>query len=248
MSEITPGSATSPQGTGSGGTVETAKGEASGIASTAGDEAGRVVDTAKSEAKNVAQEAKSQARDLYHQSQRELREQAGQQQQRVASGLRALADELGSMADGSDQQGVGSDLVRQVSAKADEIGSWLGDRDPGSLLTEVKSFARRKPGVFIGVAALAGLAAGRLTRALAQGAPDSGESGAASSSSASTAEPASAPPQPAATTRPDASITGAVPPPAVPPVGGGTPVYDQTTTGGGDPFAGRSGDDRPHTV
>lgn len=247
MSDITPGGATVPQGTGSGGTVETAKSEASGVAATAGDEAGRVVDTAKSEAKTVAREAKNQARDLYHQSTRELREQAGHQQARVATGLRALADELGSMADGSADQGVGSDLVRQVSAKAGEIGSWLGDRDPGSLLTEVKSFARRKPGVFIGVAALAGLAAGRLTRALAQGAPDDDAATTASRPVTPAATPP-VPPVPPAPPRPEASITGAVPPPAVPPVGGGTPVYEQTTTGAGDPFAGRSGDDRPHTV
>jgi len=111
----------------------------------------------------------------------------------------------------------------------------------------VKSFARRKPGVFIGVAALAGLAAGRLTRALAQGAPDDDAATTASRPVTPAATPP-VPPVPPAPPRPEASITGAVPPPAVPPVGGGTPVYEQTTTGAGDPFAGRSGDDRPHTV
>jgi vacuolar-type H+-ATPase subunit H len=154
------------------GTVDTAKNEAGEVVGSAKDEAGRVVDTAKTEAASVAREAKTQVKDLYSQTQRELKEQAAVQQQRVADGLRSVGDELASMADKSETPGVAADLVSQVSARLSGAATWIGDRDPGSLLSEVKSYARRKPGVFIAVAALAGLAAGRLTRALADQAAD----------------------------------------------------------------------------
>jgi hypothetical protein len=155
--------------------MDTAKQEAADLKDTAAEQARNVAGTAKDEARSVAHEAKSQAKDLYAQTQSELREQAGVQQQRVASGLRSIGDELGSMASNSDQQGLASDLVRQVSDRAGSAAAWLDARDPGSLLNEVKSYARRKPGTFIAAAAIAGVVAGRLTRALAGNAADEKE-------------------------------------------------------------------------
>ncbi|MGD8194571.1 hypothetical protein ACEXQB_008765 [Herbiconiux sp. P18] len=163
------------------GKVDAAKGAAGDLKDTAAEQAGHVVGTVKDEAGNVAHEATSQAKDLYQQTQAELKEQAGVQQQRVASGLRTLGDELGSMANGSDSSGLAADLVRQVSERAGGAASWLDARDPGSLLAQVTSYARRKPGTFIAVAAVAGVVAGRLTRALAAGAADEKEAAAPAS-------------------------------------------------------------------
>ena len=56
---------------------------------------------------------------------------------------------------------------------------WTGS-DPGSLLNEVKSFARQRPGTFLLLAAGAGVLAGRLTRSLSAGAPESGTTAARS--------------------------------------------------------------------
>lgn len=168
------------------GTVQTAAHEAAGVASTAKDEAVGVVETAKAEAGAVAHEAKDQIRDLYHQSTAQLKDQAAQQQRRVADGLRSVGGELESMSQNS-EGGVAADLVRQASTRIQGIAGWIGDRDPGSLLGEVKSYARRKPGTFIAVAALAGLVAGRLTRALTEGA--SGSSGTSGSVQNSTTGP-----------------------------------------------------------
>jgi hypothetical protein len=178
------------------GKVGTAKQEAANLKDTAAEQAGNVASTAKDEAKNVAHEAKSQAKDLFVQTTSELREQAGVQQQRVAAGLRSLGDELGSMAGGSEQQGLATDLLRQVSDRAGTAASWLDARDPGSLLNEVKSYARRKPGTFIAAAAIAGVVAGRLTRALAGNAADEKEAQASApgTGSATTAPAVATPP------------------------------------------------------
>lgn len=152
---------------GSSGTVDTAKAEAGALTDTARDRAGGVVDTAKGETKDVAREVKSQARSLYAQTTRELRDQAGTQQQRVASGLRSVSDELDEMASNSQNGGLASEFVRQASQRAAGAASWLGDRDPAGVVDEVKRFARRRPAVFIAGAAIAGIVVGRLTRALA---------------------------------------------------------------------------------
>jgi len=155
------------------GKTEVAKDEAGRVADSAKDAAVDVAEVAKDEAATVAHEAQLQAKQLYHQTQSELREQAAVQQQRVADGLRSIGDELQQMARSSEQQGVASDLVGQAASRTQSVARWLDERDPGSLLQEVKSYARRNPGTFIAAAALTGVLAGRLTRALASGGDDS---------------------------------------------------------------------------
>ena len=174
----TGGTSTSSTG-GQGGSVKDEAGRVTESAKQAGKD---VAGTAKEQAKNVAGEAKSQARELYHQTQRELRDQAAQQQERVASGLHSVGDELDQMASSSQQGGIASDLVRQAAQRAHSVAGWLDQRDPGSLLNEVKSYARRNPGTFIAAAAIAGALAGRLTRALASGGDDSSNSSSGSGS------------------------------------------------------------------
>ena len=156
------------------------KDEAGDVARTAKDSAQNVAETAKTEAANVASEVKSNAKDLLSQARTDLTHQAGAQQQKVASGLRSISDELHAMARASDQPGVASDLVRQAADRSSSVASWLDGRDPGSLLDEVKSFARQRPGTFLLLAAGAGVLAGRLGRSLSAGAPETGTTAARS--------------------------------------------------------------------
>ncbi|MFD5214180.1 hypothetical protein [Microbacterium sp. NPDC058345] len=167
---------------GSSGKVEAAKQEAADLKDVAATEAKDVLGTAKDEAATVVGEVKSQAKELYAQTQRELKEQANTQQQRVAGGLRSVSDELGSMASSSESGGIAGELVQQVSGRLSSAATWLGERDPSSVLTEVKRFARRKPGTFILGAAIVGVVAGRLTRALASNASDEKDAATASAS------------------------------------------------------------------
>lgn len=216
----------------------TAKEQASQVGHDAADSAKNVAGTAKTEASKVAGETKKQAQALYEEARTQLHEQAGVQQGRVAEGLRSIGDELNRMAQASDQPGVATDLVSQVASRTSGIASWLDERDPGSLLTEVKNYARRKPGTFIAVSAVAGLVAGRLVRSLTSEAKDEKEAATSSTpsstSGASTSAPAHAAPAPAVPVTP-------VPP--VPPVpastddvyGEASPAYtDGTPTLDGD--------------
>ncbi|ASD21055.1 MULTISPECIES: hypothetical protein [Cryobacterium] len=146
-----------------------------------------VAGVAKDELHKVGSETKQQAKDLYRQTQGELADQAAAQQKRVAAGLRSLGDELGAMADKSDTQGVASDIAHQAASRAAGIADWLDQRDPGALLDEVKGYARRSPGMFIGIAAVAGVVAGRLTRSVIAEAKDSSETASTGSSTPATA-------------------------------------------------------------
>lgn len=148
-------------------TAKVAADEASKVGDTAAHAAGEVADVTKNEAGKVAAETKKQAKDLLTDARTQLTEQAGEQQARVAEGLRSISGELTQMAGASDADGVATDLVRQAASRAGNVATWLDDRDPGSLLDEVRSFARRKPGTFIALAAAAGILAGRLTRSVA---------------------------------------------------------------------------------
>jgi hypothetical protein len=125
-----------------------------------------VAEVGKDEAKNVARETGQQAKELWSQTRSQLMDQSSQQQTRVAEGLRSLSDELSSMARGSQQQGVASDLAQQASQRVGDVASWLDQRDPGSLVSELKSFARQRPGMFLATAAAIGLVGGRLSRGL----------------------------------------------------------------------------------
>ena len=218
------------------GKVDTAKQEASDLKATATEQAKDVVGTAKDEASSVLGEAKSQAKDLYAQSQRELKDQAHSQQQRIADGLRSVSDELGSMASNSDQNGLASDLVRQVSGRLSGAASWLGDRDPNSVLTEVTRYARRKPATFIFAALVAGVVVGRLTRALASNASDE-KADADGSPAALTAGP-----------KPDAWAPPAVVEPVTVAPVEDTPIYSQASPAWTEGSVREDGDVRSDTL
>ena len=147
-------------------TAATAKDEAANVGQGAAQAGQQVAGVAKEQAANVASEAKGQALNLLHQSRSELSEQAISQQQRVAAGLRSLGDELTSMAHSSDAPGVASDLANQAAERTHQVAGWLENRDPGQLVQELQSFARRRPGAFLLAAAGLGLVGGRMTRGL----------------------------------------------------------------------------------
>jgi len=154
-------------------TTAVAKDQAAQVAGTAKEAGTQVAGTVQEQAGQVTAEAGKQAKQLLSQAQSEVTEQAAATQQRVAAGLHSLADELAGMAKGSEQNGPATDLAQQAAEKARQAAGWLTDRDPGSVLGEVRSFARNKPGAFLAIALGAGVLAGRLTRGLTASADDS---------------------------------------------------------------------------
>jgi hypothetical protein len=156
------------------------------ITTTAKDVAG----SAKDEAAAVAQDAKQQARNLA----REAREQANitgtEQRDKAVDTLRSLSDQLDRMAragttpdagiasDGTTQNlsdGTAHEIVRQAAQRTRDLSDYLEQREPGELLDELRRFGRERPALFLGLAAGAGVLAGRLTRSAAAELGDDGD-------------------------------------------------------------------------
>jgi hypothetical protein len=163
------------------------------------------------QASDVAAEASRQGRDLLQQAQSQVGEQVAQGQQRLASEFLSVSEELRSMAESSQQNGTASELARQAASRAHDVGRWLDARGPADVVNELQSFARRRPGMFLALAAGAGLIAGRLTRGLKDAGQGNGAqpSSAWSEASAKTAVPPA--PYPAAETYPPVSAPETLP-------------------------------------
>jgi hypothetical protein len=166
---------TAADSSGEPGTVDVAKEQAAAVGHGAAEAGQHVATVAKHQSQTVVAEAGNQAKDLIDQTRNELSQQASAQQQRLAHGLHALADELNSMTQHSAQPGVATDLARQGASRSHAVASWLETREPANLVAELKTFARRRPGVFLLTAAGVGLLAGRLSRGVKDAAADNDE-------------------------------------------------------------------------
>ena len=160
------------------GTTDVIKDQAADLGSNTVDAGKRTAAVAREQASEVAAEASQQGRDLLGQAQGQLAEQVAQGQQRLASELRSVGDELRSMAESSRQGGTASELARQIASRAQNAGQWLEARRPAEVVSEVQAFARRRPGMFLAVAAGVGLVAG-LTRGIKDASNDSSPTGSA---------------------------------------------------------------------
>ena len=157
-------------------TTTSARDEATSVASDAAESGKKVAGTAASEVKDVVGEARTQLSSLFEQVKGQATEQASGQSDRAVTGMRTLSDELRQMASSSGSSGIATDLAGQAADRVQSIAGWLEQRQPGEVLDEVRSYARRRPGTFLAAAALVGLIGGRLTRGLTAGSGDSSTS------------------------------------------------------------------------
>ena len=208
-------------------TPAVAKDEAAEVARTAAQSGGQVAGTVGEQARRVTSETADQARNLFEEGKGQLAGQARDGQRKAASGLHTLADQLHGMSEKSDGQGMLPEVTRQAAERARTVATWLEEREPGDLLEEVRSFARRKPGVFLAGAALAGIVVGRLTRGVIAAESDSSPSSTSPSPAPAHAAPAAPPiarsvnpaydtPAPDPLTAPGYSMPPAQPPAAQP--------------------------------
>jgi hypothetical protein len=164
-------------------TADVVKSQGRQVADDAAEGGKHVAQVAAGEASSVAREATDQARSLMDQASSQLSAQAADQKQTLVSWLRTLADELQAMAGATgssanavaeqpSQSGVATGLAERGAEYAHRTASWLDDREPSAVLSEVGSFARRRPGTFLVIAAAAGVLVGRLTRGLVAGTDD----------------------------------------------------------------------------
>jgi hypothetical protein len=141
--------------------------EAADVAQHARQAGGQVTQAATDQAQQVAAETGRQVRDLLGEAQGQAWDQASAQQRKAAQQLHSIAEELTQMAANGGQADMATGFAREAADRLHGAASWLEQREPADLLEEARNFARRRPGAFLIGAAVAGLAAGRVTRALA---------------------------------------------------------------------------------
>lgn len=189
--------------------------------STASEKAGHVAAEATDQVRNVTQEAKQQAQELADRARHDLRDQAQQRSQHAAETMRTFAQRLGSLAEGdSAEAGPLVDYLREGQAR---INQWAGrlDEGPDAIFDELRTFARRKPMVFLVSAGVLGFVAGRLVRSGAGANGSNGWYGSSASRSAAVEQPLPTPPASAAfgttpASAPSVTPSSMPPPPASP--------------------------------
>jgi hypothetical protein len=155
-------SARSPSGADT--TTQQLRDQTRAVGETAVQAGGDVVQSAKEQGREVVTETGRQAGQLYGQVRAEVNDQARVQQKRVADSLFSVANEAARIADQGGESGPVTQVVREASGRIMQAGRWLEVRDPGHVLNEFKTYARRHPGVFLVTAAVLGAVAGRLAK------------------------------------------------------------------------------------
>ncbi|MET9934721.1 MULTISPECIES: hypothetical protein [unclassified Streptomyces] len=155
--------------------ARTAQDKAGESASLVGGKAAEVGGTAKEQAGNVVGEAAAQAKDLAGELRTQLQGQAETQTQRLAENVRRLSQELRELGENGKPDSTVADLARRAADGGHQVASHMEKRGPDGLVSDLQSFARRRPGVFLAGAALAGFVVARAGKSI--GAASSGGAG-----------------------------------------------------------------------
>jgi hypothetical protein len=122
-----------------------------------------VADTAKHEMGTVAHEVKHQAGRVASDVRSRLSEQARHRQQDLADRTRQAGEELRAMTNDREPSPART-AVEQIASRTEQVADYLSKHGPEELLADLQDFARRRPGVFLASAAVAGFVVGRLAK------------------------------------------------------------------------------------
>ena len=117
---------------------------------------------AQDEAKHVASDVRDQARGLLTETRTQVEDQSRTQRDRLVETIRTFSDDLDGMAE--QRSGMASDAAREVASRVRSFGQQLDGREPTELLDDLRSFARRRPGMFLAGSVIAGVVVGRFLR------------------------------------------------------------------------------------
>jgi len=151
-------------------TTATATEKGKEVASTASDQAKAVGETARQQAGQVRQEVAHHGREVVTQATGKLREQGRAQTRELASTVRGWADQTRALAEGRPQEaGQIAPYARRAADGVADVAGKLEERGFEGVLDDLQRFARRRPGVFLLGAAVAGFGVGRLLRGASAG-------------------------------------------------------------------------------
>ncbi|MFF7977044.1 hypothetical protein [Streptomyces sp. NPDC007905] len=141
---------------------ETAMAEASATAGQTKQAAGQVAATAAQQAKEVAGEVRQQAGSVVQDLRGRAMDEAEGQTRRAAGVLRQWAQDLSELAENAPGDSPARSVAAQVADRGHRAADYVDKQGVEGIVGDLQSFARRRPGLFLGGALLAGLAVGRL--------------------------------------------------------------------------------------
>lgn len=136
------------------------------VTRSAGQDVKELATTLKEQAGQVSDELRDQALQLVDEAKSLVQSRADSQTEKLAQGLRRLANKAGAVAQGwpNEESSVGQ-YVWQLAEKLDQAADEIELRGVDGLVDEVQGFARRNPTAFIVGAAVLGFGVGRVIRA-----------------------------------------------------------------------------------
>ncbi|MGK5532504.1 hypothetical protein [Streptomyces sp. URMC 129] len=168
--------------------TERAQQEMSATAGQAGQAARGLVGDAREQARSVTGQAKDHARTTAHDLKERMAGEADSQTRRTAGAVRQWADDLAGLADHAPADSPARTLVAQAADRGHRAADYIDERGVDGLIEEVQGFARRRPAAFLGGAALAGFAIGRIVKLGRADSADSAGSAAGGGEQAGTGE------------------------------------------------------------
>jgi len=145
------------------------------------EQAKHAASVAQAEAKQVAADVRDQARGLLTETRTQVEDQSRTQRDRLVETIRTFSDDLDGMAE--QRSGLASDAAREVANRVRSFGQQLDGREPTELLDDLRSFARRRPGMFLAGSVIAGVVVGRFLRGSREATQTSGQTGSTSNQS-----------------------------------------------------------------
>ncbi len=145
------------------------------------EQAKHAASVAQAEAKQVAVDVRDQARGLLTETRTQVEDQSRTQRDRLVETIRTFSDDLDGMAE--QRSGLASDAAREVANRVRSFGQQLDGREPTELLDDLRSFARRRPGMFLAGSVIAGVVVGRFLRGSREATQTSVQTGSTSNQS-----------------------------------------------------------------
>jgi hypothetical protein len=137
-----------------------ASGGTGGAVAEAKDKGAELVSAAQHQVGAKAEEMREEAGFQVREQVEQRSTQVGEQILAVGEALRSGIDQLRT-----DGMGAPADVVDKVAGRVDDFGSYLKSTDADRILDDLEGFARRRPWLTAGAAALAGFMASRFVRA-----------------------------------------------------------------------------------
>jgi len=139
----------------------------------------QVTEQAKQQSQELAQQARRQASDLANRGTKQAKSQLANQKHEASQRMVPVQTALRETAQQLRKQGQGSvgNYADRAADQVERFSTYLRETDVDEIMDEVRDFARRRPGLFLGGAAAAGFLATRFLKSSSEEQGVSGEYG-----------------------------------------------------------------------